>query len=386
MKNKTILIFYSIFFLVFFGAFFYILSHALSGLELYGNYRIYFSCFFSFLALTYPVSRILDQTRLNLLHDIFYWVGAFGFAIILYSFLIVVIVDLVRFLNLLISFLPEKGTHKYLELKFYFFLLISVLIFSLLVIGFINARCPHVKKIKLSIPKRGGKYNNLKILLASDIHMGVLFGKKRIRKMVNEINSMNPDLVLFAGDIIDEVIRPVIRNHTGEPLLDLKPEIGVYAITGNHEFIGGIHRTTKYIESVGVTFLRDEAILIDESFYLVGREDKDSVRFVSNQRKTLSELLDGIDKSKPIIMMDHQPFNLHETEKASVDLQLSGHTHHGQFWPLNLITKKVFEVSQGYLKKGASHIYVSNGYGFWGPPIRIGNRPELVFITLEFFN
>ena len=85
-------------------------------------------------------------------------------------------------------------------------------------------------------------------------------------------------------------------------------------------------------------------------------------------------------------MMDHQPYELDEVVKAGVDVQFSGHTHHGQLWPLNYITEAIYEVSQGYLRKGNTHFYVSNGYGSWGPPVRIGNRPEVVEVTLKFLD
>jgi predicted MPP superfamily phosphohydrolase len=91
-----------------------------------------------------------------------------------------------------------------------------------------------------------------------------------------------------------------------------------------------------------------------------------------------------VDRSFPILLLDHQPFQLHEAEQQGVDLQISGHTHHGQLWPFNFITKKVYELSWGYKKKGNTHVYVSSGVGTWGPPIRLGNRPEIVNVRLSF--
>ena len=100
-------------------------------------------------------------------------------------------------------------------------------------------------------------------------------------------------------------------------------------------------------------------------------------------RKTFDQILDGRDRSRPLIAMDHQPFHLDEAVKAGVDLQLSGHTHHGQLWPFNFITKAIYEVSWGYLKKGGTQFYVSSGVGTWGPPVRTGNRPEILRIELR---
>ena len=92
----------------------------------------------------------------------------------------------------------------------------------------------------------------------------------------------------------------------------------------------------------------------------------------------------GIDKERPIILMDHQPYNLEEASSNQVDLQISGHTHNGQLWPFNYLTDAIYEISRGYKKKGNTHIYVSSGVGTWGPPVRTGNRPEIVNIRLNF--
>ncbi len=124
--------------------------------------------------------------------------------------------------------------------------------------------------------------------------------------------------------------------------------------------------------------------MIGEGMYVAGREDRSSGQFGGKKRKAIEELLSGLDRARPLILMDHQPFHLEEAERCGVDLQLSGHTHHGQLWPLNFITRAVYEVSMGYRRKGGTHVYVSNGVGTWGPPVRIGNRPEILRITLRF--
>jgi predicted MPP superfamily phosphohydrolase len=123
---------------------------------------------------------------------------------------------------------------------------------------------------------------------------------------------------------------------------------------------------------------------MDDKFYIIGREDRDKRNFAGTNRKDIENLMQGLDQSLPIIMLDHQPFELDKKEKLGIDLTLSGHTHHGQMWPLNYITKAIYEVSWGYKKKGDTHVYVSSGVGGWGPPVRIGNRPEIVLINVMF--
>jgi predicted MPP superfamily phosphohydrolase len=133
------------------------------------------------------------------------------------------------------------------------------------------------------------------------------------------------------------------------------------------------------MEEADITVLRDSYQLIADSFYLVGRDDAHN-----SNRKELDTVISGIDKSLPVILMDHNPSYLEDGDNAQIDLQLSGHTHQGQFFPLNLVTDKVFEVDWGYLQKDHMQVIVSNGFGTWGPPIRVGNRPEIVEIFIKF--
>jgi predicted MPP superfamily phosphohydrolase len=190
--------------------------------------------------------------------------------------------------------------------------------------------------------------------------------------------------VVFGGDLIDEDVQSVIRHNVGEKLIQLKARFGIYAVSGNHEYIGGISKSLPYLENHGITMLHDTALLVNNSFYLVGRDDRDKVRFTGKSRKPLSEIIATTDKSRPIILFDHQPQKLEEAVSNNIDLQISGHTHHGQIFPFNLITNAIYEISRGYKKTGNTQFYVSNGFGTWGPPIRIGNRPEILVFNIKF--
>jgi hypothetical protein len=130
--------------------------------------------------------------------------------------------------------------------------------------------------------------------------------------------------------------------------------------------------------------LRDRTVKIDDSFYIVGREDWSKRQFSGINRKPLWEIMAGMDSGLPVILMDHQPFELHQAVKAGADLQVSGHTHQGQLWPFHYIIRAIYEIGWGYRKIGGTHFYVSNGFGTWGPPVRIGNRPEIFQIRLRF--
>jgi predicted MPP superfamily phosphohydrolase len=165
----------------------------------------------------------------------------------------------------------------------------------------------------------------------------------------------------------------------GEIMKSIQAPLGVYAVPGNHEYLGGQYRQLLVaLEDCGVTVMRDQYLLLDD-FYLVGRDDK-----ISRQRKPLALVMDGVNKNYPIILMDHNPIDIKESLSNHIDLHLSGHTHAGQLFPLNLFTDRIFAQDWGYLRMENMQIVVSNGYGTWGPPIRLGNRPEIVEILVTW--
>jgi predicted MPP superfamily phosphohydrolase len=191
-------------------------------------------------------------------------------------------------------------------------------------------------------------------------------------------------VVLLLGDIVDGEIGPVLRDDLLSYFTCPKCRDGLYAITGNHEYIGGAATTIPYIESHGIKILKDEVVTLDGGVQLVGRIDRDGSRFNRKERLSLSDLIKQADTTRPVILLDHQPFRLTETAKAGVDLQLSGHTHNGQMWPLNYITGMIYELSYGYMKIGDTQFIVSSGFGIWGPRVRSGSRSEVLEINITF--
>lgn len=175
---------------------------------------------------------------------------------------------------------------------------------------------------------------------------------------MKKINALDPDLILLPGDIMDGEIDPVIRRDLGGYLRKFSSTYGTYAITGNHEYIGGVERACAYLREHSITLLQDEVVEVG-GIIIAGQDDLSSARF-GRHRSTLADLLANVDKKKTIILLDHHPKKLSEAEKNGVDIQFSGHTHNGQLWPLNLILKRLFELPTGYKKKGQSHIFVSS--------------------------
>jgi len=384
MRLVQFIIFFSIVVSIYAAINYYIYHRAMMAIPADASWRSMFPWVFLFLASSYIIARILERIWLSPVSDIFTWIGVFWLGLMVYFLLAVIVIDLARLIHLVVPIYPDFLSQNLPASRFWIFKAILVMAVITVIAGFINARSPRIREIEIVINKDAGERKELHIALASDVHMGTLVGPRRTDKMVRMINSLKPDIVLFAGDLVDEDLAPVIRYDLGESLKQLSAPLGIFAVTGNHEYIGGAEKAVGYLEEHGIRILRDSTLLIGESFYLAGREDKEKGRFSGKERKRIEEILSGIDISRPVIMMDHQPFRFDDVVANGVDLQLSGHTHHGQLWPFNYITKAIYEVSWGYKKKGNTHFYVSSGYGGWGPPVRIGNRPEIVNIRIKF--
>jgi predicted MPP superfamily phosphohydrolase len=383
MKSYQFFIFFSIVLLIYSLVNYYIYSRGMQALPQGTSFKNWYPWIFLFLAASYIIGRFLERAWISPLSSFFTFVGSFWLAFMVYLLMTVIVIDIFR---LILYFLPQPAllANNYVEFKKYLFIAVVGIVGIVVVIGHVNALNPRVKRMDLHINKKAGEMKTLHIAAASDIHMGTLVGPRRTAKLVQMLNDRHADVILLAGDIVDEDLAPVIHNDLGRSLVKLKAPLGVFAITGNHEYIGGAEAAVKYLEEHGIRMLRDTAIKINGSFYLAGRNDRDSKRFSRKERKGLDKVLEGVDLSFPVIMMDHQPFNLQQVVDAGVDFQLSGHTHHGQLWPFNYITTAMYEVSWGFKKKGNSSFYVSSGYGGWGPPVRTGNRPEIMDIYITF--
>jgi hypothetical protein len=345
--------------------------------------RLGYVVLFLILFLSFIAGRFLERAALSRFSSALVWIGSFWLGAMVYFCFILLVIDIMWLMNSIVPLLPlfliASGEAKEVTP-----MIVIGFVILVVIAGYINALKPRVKTLDLTIPKNVNPTKALNIVVASDIHLGTLICKSRLERIVEKINSLNPDLVLLPGDVVDEDLGPVIRENLGETLRKIKSKYGVIAVTGNHEYIGGVEEACRYLTDHGITVLRDNSMKIDNGITIVGREDASIRQFAQKRRKSLEELMENADTSHPVILMDHQPFRLEEAEKNGVDLQLSGHTHHGQLWPFNFITKRVYELSWGYKKKGNTHFYVSSGVGTWGPPIRTGNRPEIVNIRLKF--
>jgi len=306
---------------------------------------------------------------------VLYAIGTSWFFTFIYFLIINLVMDLLRVTRLV----PRDIFNQYTKENWLSFGLIVGFIGLLMVSGYLKYRFKERVEIPIAIDKEGAKTKSLKIVALSDLHLGYHIGRKELRQWVDLINKENPDIVLIGGDVIDNSLRPVNDARLYLNLKEIKSKYGVYSIMGNHEYISGVADSEKFLKEAGIKLLRDTEILIDSTFYLVGRDDRSNPR-----RKSLEELMVTVDKTKPVILLDHQPYHLEEAEKNGIDFQFSGHTHRGQIWPITLITDMMYENSWGLSNRGDTRIYVSSGIGIWGGKFRIGSQSEYVVINMEF--
>jgi predicted MPP superfamily phosphohydrolase len=293
-----------------------------------------------------------------------------------YFMLIMLFVGLTGILNKYFNFLPFN-LHQ-IEVKRIIIFSALALVVLVLIWGRYNFSNIKIEKLDININKKA-KIETLKIIAASDLHLGYSVDKKHLKKIVDLINAQKPDIILLVGDIADNSSQPIIKQNMKEEFLQLQAPFGVYGVIGNHECYGDTKNIVDYFKSAGIIMLQDSLVLLDNDIYIAGRND----RTIRN-RKQLDELLKNTDREKPVILLDHQPFNLSQAQENGIDLQLSGHTHGGQIFPFTLITKSIYEKQHGYLEKNDTHYYITSGTGGWGPKLRIGSQSEIVEITLRF--
>jgi len=377
-------LFFIIFFTVYSAANYYIFIRGWQAIHHLSFLKPFYITFFIIAALSYIITKIFGPSLPDLLYDILLWVGSLWFALMLYFFLFIVLIDLTRLINHFFNIYPAFITNNYSSARFLTFLVVLVCSTIIIFAGYLNTRNIKINYAEIEIPKKSSEINGLNVVLVADFHLTPVNDGKLLNEIVDKINTLAPDIVLMPGDILDDNVGMLKRRKIAQGLTRIKSKYGVFVSNGNHEFIIGAEDADKYLHELKLNVLQDSAFFIDSSFYIVGREDRSKRNFTGKERKPLGEILKEVDRNFPVIILDHTPSELDEAVSEEIDLQLSGHTHHGQLFPLNHITKLVYEVSWGYLKKAGTQFYVTCGVGTWGPPVRLGSDSEIVNLRLKF--
>lgn len=317
----------------------------------------------SFLMLFLYLSPAMDKLPLGLCRCI-YEISTSWLIILLYLLIIFLLLDIGRLCHIV----PKQLLYSSLPGSLGILILLTGILFA----GNVRYNHKQRKEIKVTSKKISG---SKKIIFLSDLHLGYHNPRSEFHRWVELLNAENPDLILIGGDIIDGNIRPLNEESTWEEFHNFNAP--VYACLGNHEYLAGKDRSIDFYKKSDIHLLLDSTHVTD-GFCLIGRDDR-----MNPKRKSLKELMRTAEHDKLTILLDHQPYHLEETEKEKIDLQLSGHTHHGQVWPLNWVTDAVYECAYGYYKRGGTEYYVSSGLGIWGGKFRICTCSEYVVIQIN---
>ncbi len=275
-----------------------------------------------------------------------------------------------------------------------------VLVIVMSTYGVMHAQDLKKTVYEVNVDKDGGRIQKLNIVLLADLHLGYNVGVRQVERIVSMVNEMQPDIVCIAGDIFDNDYDALDDPERLKQLLrSIQTKYGVYACYGNHDIkealISGFQvthsdkkvsddRMDQFLADANIQLLNDETVFIDQSFYLTGRLDYKNPGKTADVRKTPEQITMELDKSKPILVMDHEPVELQELADAGVDIDLSGHTHNGQLFPGNLTIHLFWENPYGHIQKDQMHSIVTSGAGVWGPNMRIGTNTEVVQVIVNF--
>ncbi len=237
-----------------------------------------------------------------------------------------------------------------------------------------------VRRVRVPLAKWPQAASGYVIAQISDVHVGPTLGRGFVEDVVRETNALNPDLIAITGDLVDGTVEQ-LRDQV-EPLRGLKARDGVYFVTGNHEYYSGADDWVAYLQTLGIRVLRNEHVQIRDVFELAGVDDYSAARMLPHHGQDVAKALSGRNPDHALVLLAHQPKSFKEAGPAGVDLQLSGHVHGGQMVPFNWVTYFEQPFVAGLYRENQSWIYVSEGTGYWGPPMRVGTRSEITRLEL----
>ena len=332
----------------------------------------------------------------------YHWLLRFSsqwFGVLFYIIFYVAVADLVW---LLLKIIKKRPKGHVVKSRFAFMagMVVVVMIAATSIYGLIHVRNMKTTNYEIIINKQVEGHDSLRIAMVADHHLGYTIGAKDMERMAAKINEANPDIVCFVGDIFDNNFNALDdEQRIWEALASIKSTYGVYACWGNHDveepLFSGFSvdskskairdpRMEEFLTSAGIQLLTDESILVKDKFYVMGRLDYQKAGDGSNHRKTIEEMMVGVDKNKPVILLDHQPRELQRVAEAGVDLDFSGHTHGGQLFPMTLTNGITWENGYGLLQKEQMYSIVTSGVGVYGPAMRVFTDSEVVIVDITF--
>ena len=354
----------------------YIYFRGFAALSGEGRWVIGLKLLFVTLVVAFPVMHSLEDDLNGPFWNALNLIGSFWVVGMVYFFLITLLSDVVRLTDRLVPVVPARlKNNRRLVGRTAFFGSVALVVI-IIFFGWLNTRFVRVESLQVDLAKLPKANNPTTVVFASDFHIGPTIHERQVETFVDEINAQHPDIILIGGDLVEGSVDGLGRM--SEILARLRAPLGVYAVLGNHEYHGGPEETEAFMRSAGIEVLRDRVVTFPGIVNLVGLDDPRS----GAKEASIPDLVAGGDPSLPTILLTHRPINLERYAGNDIDLMLAGHSHHGQFFPLTIVTDFVYTVSYGYARIGTMQVYVTSGLGTWGPPVRILTHPEIVKITL----
>ena len=321
----------------------------------------------------YPLSGIIENSAIS---NCFEAISLYLLPFFLYLFLFTLAFDIFLCFNIFLKLLPKNRIENPQFMKYGLLILIFASAF-VVIAGVINYNTIRMSEYFIEVHARQSTANNLKIAFVADFHIDTNTPEDFIKKFVTKTNSVTPDIVLFAGDIVEGRNINELENTTNI-LKQISATYGVFGVIGNHEYYRG-QENGGFFVNAGIELLRDTVIVVADKFSLAGRLDSHF-----ENRKTVGELLQTAVDTLPLIMLDHRPTELFEVAKTKTDIQVSGHTHNGQLFPINLILRRMYVLSYGYKKIENTNFFVTSGIRLWRYPVRTTGKSEIIVVNVKF--
>jgi predicted MPP superfamily phosphohydrolase len=329
------------------------------------------------LVVIYPLSLTYEHWNMNLLLQALSFLSDYLLPFFFYVFLFLLVFELFLIINRLFRFVSEE-TRRSHSFRMYALSAIILLPAIIVIAGIINLNTIRITEYQVEVPGKRSQLDHLRIAFVCDAHIQESTHMRFIEQYVRKVNALEPDILLYGGDLVEGDYRKEVTPSIQSVLGTIQTTYGAYGVPGNHEYYGGFDMHKFYRES-GITLLIDTVIRIDSLIYLAGRNDQ-----YAGARLTSQELLGSLPLDLPVILLDHRPTELQEASLTATAIQFSGHTHGGQLFPLQLITRHIYELNRGYRKIRNTHFFVSCGLRLWGPPVKTAGKSEILLVDVQF--
>jgi len=374
-------LFFSIVTSLYGGAHYYLYRWFIRWFEPSRGLARWIAVLFFFLVFSFPGAKVLGWMDFNPLSYGLTLISATWMGFSLYFFLFAVSTDVFIGIWRWIRRPSRLSHHRLLLFQRRFMAGVAVAVFGIGTFALQEAQNVQVTRLDIPLKNLPARLDGYSLVQVSDVHYGMLTKNGELAKLVQQVNQLHADLVVITGDLVDEGVSHM--EEMTQPLLELKARDGVMAITGNHEYYAGVSRATAIMEKAKIRVLRNERMMLPGGLQVLGIDDPTGYRIMGEGDADFQSLLAGLDPLKPSVFLYHQPIRFEEAAAFGIGLQLSGHTHGGQLFPLRYISRLIYPRTPGLHRIAASYLYVNRGAGTWGPPMRLGSRPEIALIRLR---